>query len=889
MPVVISTAASQPPVPEAGRVQGLSSAEALRRLASQGPNVLPQSDGRSGLRIMRSVLAEPMLLLLVGASTVHLLLGDPADAAILGVSVFLVVGLTFYQQYRSERALEALRELGNPMARVRRDGRILSLPSRDIVPGDVLLLSEGDRVPADARLLTDGATAGDQALQLDESLLTGESVAVRRASGMAAQDRVHAGTLVVSGHATAEVTATGADTAIGRIGTSMQHLRTPPTPMQRQIRRAVLVFSALALAASTLVAVLHFLLHRDWLQAALAGVTLAMANVPEEFPVVLSVFLALGAWRMARHRALVRRPPAIEALGAVTVLCVDKTGTLTENRMAVAELVTDGDRSSLPDHLSPGLRDLLESADAASADDAVDPMESALRTALRGAPSATRPPDAQRVAEYPLTPELLAVGHAWRLPGRADIGIFCKGAPEAVALLCGLPEGQRAAVLGEVAAMGRRGLRVLAVAASPVGAGLCSPPASLRDCPLQWRGLVGFADPLRAGVPEAVREATTAGIRVLMLTGDHPETARAIAAQAGIPSDTVAVGDAIFSHDKDDIVRKLGDTHVFARIKPELKLALVQALQASGHVVAMTGDGVNDAPALMAAHVGVAMGARGTDVAREASSIVLLDDNFVTIVRAIRRGRIIYDNIVRAVRYILAVHVPITGLALLPLLLGEPLVLLPLHVVCLELIIDPASTLVFEREAGAPDIMRRPPRSPRHRMLNAPLLLESLGQGGLAFVAVIVLYLLGRSQDLPVQQTGTLAFVALVICNLSLIVTNRIGAEQEPWWRRRNPVFWIIAASALLLLASVTFLAGPSRWFGFERPPLSLLAVALVLPPLLLGSAEWLRQRWLRRPAHFAAGQWPTCPAGREPIDPGQYASADEMGSSGPPSHGESL
>lgn len=869
-------------------MQGLSSTEALRRLASQGPNVLPQPDGRSGLRIMRSVLAEPMLLLLVGASTIHLLLGDPADAAMLGVSVLLVVGLTFHQEYRSERALKALRALGNPMARVRRDGRVQSLPSRDIVLGDVLMLSEGDRVPADARLLTDGETADDQTLQLDESLLTGESVAVRRASGTAAQDLVHAGTLVVGGHATAEVTATGADTAIGRIGASLHHLRTPPTPMQRQIRRAVVVFSALALAASTLVTVLHFLLHRDWLQAALAGVTLAMANVPEEFPVVLSVFLALGAWRMARHRALVRRPPAIEALGAVTVLCVDKTGTLTENRMAVAELVSGGNRSSLSGHLSADLRNLLESADAACADDAVDPMESALRTALRGSPSAMRLPDAQRVAEYPLTPALLAVGHAWRLPGRADIAVFCKGAPEAVALLCGLPEGQRAAMLGEAGAMGRRGLRVIAVAASPAGAGLCSPPACLGDCPLEWRGLVGFADPLRAGVPEAVCEATAAGIRVLMLTGDHPETARAIAAQAGIPADTVAVGDAIFSNGKDDIARRLRDTHVFARIRPELKLALVQALQASGHVVAMTGDGVNDAPALMAAHVGVAMGARGTDVAREASSIVLLDDNFVTIVHAIRRGRIIYDNIVRAVRYILAVHVPITGLALLPLLLGEPLVLLPLHVVCLELIIDPASTLVFEREGGAPDIMQRPPRSPQHRMLNAPLVLGSLGQGGLAFVAVIVVYLLGRSLDLPAQQTGTLAFVALVICNLSLIVTNRIGAAQEPWWRRRNPVFWIIAAAALLLLASVTFLAGPARWFGFERPPLALLVIALVLPPLLLVSAEWLRQRWLRRSARIALGQYPPRPVGQGPVDPGQYAPGGEVGPSGQPPHGES-
>lgn len=887
MHATTSPPTTQPSAAGHGPAAGLSSVEALRRQARQGPNVLPHSGSRSGLRIMRDVLVEPMLLLLAGAATIHLLLGDPVDAAMLGASVLLVIGLAVYQEYRSERALDALRELGAPRARVRRDGRSRSLPGRDIVVGDILLLSEGDRVAADARLLDDGAGANAQALRVDESLLTGESVAVQRAPGREGEDRVHAGSLVVGGHATAEVLAIGGDTAIGRIGASLQQVRAPRTPLQRQIHHAVVVFTALALAASTLVAALHFVLYRDGLQAALAGVTLAIANIPEEFPVMLSIFLALGAWRMARHRALVRRPPAIEALGAVTVLCADKTGTLTENRMAIAELIAGDERSGLGEEpLSPALRRLLECADAASADDVVDPMEAAVRAALRGAASAARPPGARRVAEYPLTRALLAVGHAWHLPGRTDIVVCCKGAPEAVALLCGLPPAECDAVLAGVAAMGRRGLRVLAVAGSAEGAGLYSPPASLRDCALEWRGLVAFADPLRTGVPEAVQEAAAAGIRVIMLTGDHPDTARAIATQAGIPGDTVATGDEVASAGQDGVVGMLDRTHVFARIKPELKLALVTALQSSGQVVAMTGDGVNDAPALMAAHVGVAMGGRGTEVAREAASIVLLDDNFVTIVHAIRRGRIIYDNIVRAVRYILAVHVPITGLALLPLLFGQPLVLLPLHVVCLELIIDPASTLVFEREEGPPDIMRRPPRRPRQRLLTARLMLESLGQGGVALLAVLALYLLGQSQGLPAAQTGALAFVALVVGNLALIVTNRIGAGPAHWWRRRNPVFWIIVVSALLLLASVTCLPAPSHWFGFERPPAGPLVAALGLPPLVVGGAEWIR-RSTSRYRRALATRKPSAKAASLPVDPGQHGSTGGGGSSGSPSCGE--
>ncbi|RYZ74725.1 MAG: cation-translocating P-type ATPase [Lysobacteraceae bacterium] len=851
---------------------GLSSTEAARRLLRDGPNLLPQADRGNWLRLLWSVLREPMLLLLLGAAGLYLVLGDPQEAALLGASVSLVIALTVYQERKSERALQALRDLSSPRASVLRDGRARTVAAPELVVGDVIVVAEGDRVPADARLLE----ATD--LMLDESMLTGESVPVQRAPAAAAgpgagpgsqpvagaedpgAGLIHASTLVVGGHGSAEVIAIGAATAVGRIGQALRTLRTPPTPMQLEIRRAVALFAALGLGSAVLMTLLYVAVHGGWLQGLLAGVTLAMANIPEEFPVVLSVFLALGAWRMARHKALVRRAPAIEALGSVTVLCTDKTGTLTENRMSVAELVADQEQAAPGQTLSPALRELLACAALASPDQPFDPMERAIHDAASKLAEPLSRAGWQRLREYPLSRELLAVTHVWSSPGAAAPQALCKGAPETVADLCGLDPGRRAAVLAQVDEMARRGLRVLGTAAAVCREGADRLPSSARGFDFEWRGLLGFADPLRAGVREAVAEARAAGVRVVMLTGDHLQTARAIATQAGLANAAEVVLGSELAVEGEALLRRARDTDVFARVQPEHKLRLVEALKRDGQVVAMTGDGINDAPALTAAHVGVAMGERGTDVAREAASIVLLDDNFVTVVRAIQHGRVIYDNIVRAIRYILAVHVPITGLALLPLLFGGPLMLLPLHVVFLELIIDPASTLVFEREPAADDVMRRPPRSPGQRLLDARTLFGSLGQGLVVFAAVAASYGLGRASGIAATQLAALSFTALVVGNLGLIVVNRAGAAHRRWWRQSNPAFWIVTLSALGLLLLITRFERPGLPFRFAPPPLDLSLAAVLLPLLGLVLIEGWRGLRLRRARGAAAipkARWP--------------------------------
>ena len=823
---------AEPSSPEPSAPRCLTSAEAAERLRRDGPNRLPQPEHRQWPQVVWTVLREPMILMLVAASIVYLLLGDATEAWILMGSVFLVAALTVFQELRSERALQALRDLSSPRARVLRDGEARVIAGSEVVVGDVMLLEEGDRIPADGRLV-DG-----RELVVDESLLSGESVPVRRTAASGVADdlaQVHASTLVVGGRGTATVRATGARTAVGRIGVALRTLAPERTPLQREMRRAVALFATLGIASCLAVVALYVRAHGDWLEALLAGITLAVANIPEEFPVVLAVFLALGGWRMARHNALVRRAPAIEALGAVTVLCVDKTGTLTQNRMAVAEVVGSGSRGALGDGAAAPLRQILSVAASACPPDSIDPMERAIFAAAAEQPSS--PP----CHEYALSSDLLATTYV-RKDANADVyRIASKGAPESIASLCRLAPETLATIATDTAEMAARGLRVLAVASARWSGDLNSLPLSPRGFRFEWCGLLGLADPQRPGVPDAVAEATAAGVRVVMLTGDHPQTARAIAKQAGIRrTERVLTGDELAQLDDAALADVATDVDVFARVRPEAKLRLVLALKSAGAVVAMTGDGVNDAPALVAAHVGIAMGSRGTDVAREAAAIVLLDDNFLTVVKAIREGRTIYDNLVRAVRYILAVHVPITGLALLPLLLGAPLVLLPLHVVFLELIIDPASTLVFEREPAIADVMRRPPRGPHQHLLDMPTLLGSLAQGLVVFVAVAATYLLGRADALPTEQLAALSFTCLVAGNIALIVVNRAPTKGR-WRIDANPVFWVVTLLATVLLATATQLQTSGAWFGFEPAPLLPTVLAIGLPILLLRLATLLR------------------------------------------------
>lgn len=820
---------------------GLSVLEAKQRLAAEGPNALPRARRRGALRLVLDVLKEPMLSLLLAGGVIYLMLGNRSEALILLAFAGLSVGITVVQEARTERVLEALRDLTSPRALVIRDGLRQRIAGRDVVRGDVIALAEGDRVPADARLLAGGH------LTADESLLTGESVPVRKAAGASqavppgdraagdgAPDQVFSGTLVVGGSALAEVTATGPRSEIGKIGKSLSLLE-PETPhLHRQMQRLVLAFALIGGAVSLGVVVLYGLTRGgDWLQAILAGISVGMSMLPEEFPMVLAVFMAMGAWRISRARVLTRRASAIETLGAASVLCTDKTGTLTENRMTIARLrLADGRTSAADAALPPVFEALAQAGTRASARTPFDPMEKAFHSL-----SPLR--EGRLLRSYPLTPALLAMTQVWQV-GDHRIA-YAKGAPEAIGALCDLPEGS---LLAQVQDMAAQGQRVLAVAAAFAPDDL---PDSQTGFAFQLVGLVGLVDPLRPSVPQAVATCAAAGIRVLMITGDHPATAQAIARAAGLGAGDTLTGDGLALLSEDALTRALACTTVFARIMPDQKLRIVQALKAQGAIVAMTGDGVNDAPSLKAAHIGVAMGGRGTDVAREAASIVLLDDDFGSIVTTIALGRRIYDNLRKAMSFVLAVHVPIAGLALLPLVLGTPLLFGPVHIAFLEMIIDPVCALVFEAEKEEDGLMSRPPRPVSEPLFSGPTILWSLAQGLVTFGVVAAVYLAAPLSGLEVAEARATTFAALVIAIVALILVNRVRtASLLAALSRRNRALGVIVLAVSAVLALVLLLPQARALFGFALPPADWLVAPVAAGVTVLVLLESLKTAWSR-------------------------------------------
>jgi Ca2+-transporting ATPase len=839
---------------------GLTEAEAQARLKAEGYNELPQPDRRSPMRIVLEVLREPMLALLLGGGFIYLLLGDVKEALILLAFAIASVAITVVQETRTERVLEALRDLTSPRALVIRDGARSRIAGREVVRGDLVVLAEGDRVPADAFLID----ASD--LEADESLLTGESISVRKHASTSARENpsrpggddqpyLFSGSLIVRGNGIAEVIASGPRSEIGKIGQSLYSLESEPPRLKLQTARLVRLCAFGGAGVSVLAVLLYGTLRGGWLDALLAGIAIGMSLLPEEFPVVLAVFMAMGAWRISKARVLTRRAASIETLGSATVLCTDKTGTLTENRMTVAELrLPDGQvfsvRAAAARPIPAQFRQLAVHGLLASAPEPFDPMELAFHALARDGLDATDGlpgPDWKIAHGYGLRPDLLAMTQVWQKHEHApEFVVATKGAPEAIARLCRLTDVEAKAMRQSVDAMAAEGLRVLGVGkATHAGQSF---PQSQHEFDFRFLGLVGLADPLRSSVPDAVRECRSAGIRVVMITGDYPGTARAIARQAGLDASEFLTGDDIERLEDSALARRAKTASVFARIMPEQKLRIVQALKADGEIVAMTGDGVNDAPSLKAANIGIAMGGRGTDVAREASAIVLLDDDFGSIVTAIRLGRRIYDNLRKAMSFIFAVHVPIAGLALLPLLFGLPIILSPIHIAFLEMVIDPVCSLVFEAETEERDVMQRPPRAPDAPLFSWSLIGWSLLQGALVFGLVAIIFVTALQRGMPQDEARALVFFSLVTSIISLILINRsFSTSLISAFRRPNPALaWILLPVTVILALSLLW-PGASALFRFGPLHGDDLALTLATAIVVLIVLESLKRLWRTR------------------------------------------
>jgi P-type Ca2+ transporter type 2C len=821
---------------------GLSDAEARRRLAKDGPNELPVSKPRSVLRLAHEVASEPMFLLLVACGAIYMLLGDRQEALMLLGFVFVVMGISFVQQRRSERSLEALRDLSSPRALALRDAAPVHIAARDLVVGDMVLLAEGDRVPADVQLVEVSNFA------VDESLLTGESEPVVKEAlagtvdsaqqGIGADKcQAFSGTLVTRGTARGAVIATGERSALGRIGQSLAGIVVGTTPIQQETRRVVKVVALVGLTLAAALAIAYWISLGDWLHGLLAGLTLAMAILPEELPVVLTLFLGLGAWRLAREKVLARSIPAVELLGATTVLCVDKTGTLTANRMTVRRLwtpqATFDTAAASPGSLPEELHGVLEYAVLASHRRAFDPMETAIGEAGKRLLADTEHlhSDWILVDDYALSPEMLAMSRVWQSPDQAEQLIAAKGAPEAIVELCHLDAEQGEAITLQVHAMAGDGLRVLGVACATFPSGKL--PDQQHDFSFEFLGLIALEDPVRPDVPGAIAECHAAGIRVVMMTGDHPATAVSVARQAGLSTEApVITGTELASLSDEALTERLSDTHIFCRVQPDQKLRLVRAFKARGDVVAMTGDGVNDAPALKAADIGVAMGARGTEVAREAAALVLLNDDFSSLVTAVRYGRRVFANLRKAIVFVVAVHMPIVGLSIVPVLFGWPMLLMPVHILFLQLIIDPACSVVFEAEPLEPDAMKAPPRRPDQKLFDKAVMLRGLWQGVGLLLLLLGVYA-GARVWLPADGqrddiARALTFVVLVLSNLGLIHSNRSwGRTTLSGNPESNQQFGWIAAGTVVVLGLVLSVPAISQLFYFAAPPAVMLLAAL--------------------------------------------------------------
>ena len=784
------------------QIEGLSTREVTSRQKRFGYNELPNRDDKNILKIIIGLITEPMISLLLVTVGIYFLLGDRNEAILLLLSFFGIIAIELYQESKTEKSLEALRNLSSPICEVIRNGKKITIPGRELVTGDIILLSEGSRVPADAKLIS------AENLKVDESLLTGESESVEKHTRNIKDFRtnsVFSGTLVVKGHGIAEVASIGRSTEIGKIGVSLKSIDTEKTLLQKEVNKVVKLVATMAIGASTLLILIYWVQRGDFVHGLLAGLTLAIAILPEEFPVVLTIFLTLGAWRLAKTNILARRTHTIETLGSATVLCVDKTGTLTENQMEVVSII-DADGDLYRDNLN-GASEVVRYGVLASQKNPFDPMEEAFIIAGKHIFDDIDDVYGEQtiIKEYPLEDDSLSVVQIWGIEGQVK-AVALKGAPETVFNLCHFDHTQKEKFEASVRMLARRGLRVLAVAK---GKTVSTIPKDRHDLDFEFLGLVGLVDPIKKEVPLAVNICKDAGIRVVMITGDYPETAINIAKQIGLNYKETITGsefEELSDGARKEIIKSIS---VFSRVTPTNKLTIVNAFKEIGEIVVMTGDGVNDAPALKSAHVGIAMGKKGTDVAREAASIVLLDDNFASIVRGVRLGRRIYDNLQKAMSYIIAVHIPIALLSLVPVLFKWPLALIPIHIVFLEFVIDPSCTIIFENEKESKDIMQRPPRKLSESIFNKRMVIGSIIKGLLvAFIVVVsfrVLLDMGWDQD----KARGMTFLILVVANLFLIMGISGKQAVADILRRENMAMIIIlfvTSISLLLIFNIEFL-----------------------------------------------------------------------------------
>ncbi|MDF1497720.1 MAG: cation-translocating P-type ATPase [Patescibacteria group bacterium] len=826
------------------RFEGLSEGKVISNQKKYGLNQLDEKKRKGVFTYVKKIVEEPMLLLLLIAAGLYFVIGNTWDGVLMLAGVLLMIGIDLYQENKTDRAVEALMELSTPQVKVIRDGKLKLIQSNQLVVEDLMVVQEGDRIAGDGTILADSN------FSVDESLLTGESGALFKTTQtgekITDKNKVYSGTLALSGQAVIKISAVGISTQYGKIGESLATIEDDRTPLQKQTKKIIKIFGAVGATACVLLMAIVYASNKDIVDSLLKGLTLAISVIPEEIPVVLTIFAALGAYRLTRKKTLVRKINAVETLGHITTLCTDKTGTLTENRMALQELYTDGKVLTIEvaktkkEKLLPAMTDAL----LASQPNPYDPMDISIHElAKKIGLNPTKVYNKRNlIHEYGFDQKLKFMGHLWSSGEERDLVI--KGSAEQVVARCSVSESKRKQLLEEIDTMAGKGLRVLAVASKKFTEKR-EPNTLSRVKNFNFVALLGFRDPPRADAKKAVSLAQQAGITVRMITGDHPQTAMHIAKAVGICcSKGVVTGKELSRISETDLTDKIHDMYVFARINPEQKLKIISALKRRGEVVAMMGDGVNDAPSLKNADIGVAMGKRGTNVARESADIILLDDRLLTVVQAVGDGRRIFDNIQKAIGYIFIVHVYIILTALLIPLSGLPILLTPIHIILLELVIDPTCALVFESIPAEADIMKRKPRNPKKAIISLRRLASVFAIGIMIFIITTAVYVSSLRYGMDTEQARTVGFSVIIWTNLLLVLTSVSHKHMfgHLFDFIKNKTFLSVYLAVIVGLIVLVYVPVINNRFGFHTIPLWLFFGTALLGLIPLAFGEILKQ-----------------------------------------------
>ena len=839
---------------------GLTIKEVKEREKRYGRNEITAKRKGNIKKHLKNIFSEPIYLLLSISAFIYFVLGDAADGFIMIMFVVFVIGIDRFQDLRTGNVLKKLKDITTPRVEVIREGKKYQIGKEELVPGDLVLLQEGAKIPADGHLIS---CAG---LWMDESILTGESIAVKKEAiesehynTDAMHDRnicCYTGTLVVLGSGRMIVDCIGNDTEYGKIAESIASMETENSLLQRQLKelaKQCLYFASILfilVSGITYLNLYQYTMSERIIHSMLAGIVLALSMVPGEFPVILSVYFSMGALRLVKKKALVRRLSSVETLGAVSVLCMDKTGTITENCMQVSEaFIEDRQESRFCQILSLACRrDTSDSVEEALLDYGKELCKHCCNKDSRNEKEYLDTPvmacdlskdQRQLILEYSFTNEMKAMGQLWFVEGKRIIA--AKGSPEAILRLCSLQKKKQLELQQKLLEYSGKGRKVIAIADTELEPEE-EAPERLEDCRLQFRGLIALADPPRATIPEGIQSCYLAGMRIIMITGDHPITASTIAEQVGIENSHIVMSGAEIDEATEKQLReKVKECNIYARVLPEHKMRIVKALKENGEVVAMTGDGVNDSMALKIADIGIAMGKNGSEVSREAADLILMDDNFVTVLDTIADGRRIYQNIQKTIAYVLAFHIPIALICLIAPLCGiEPqdLLLMPLHIVLLEFVMDPTVSIALERQPAEPDIMCRPPRNPSQKLITLRAFTKSMLQGIAIFMASFFLYFGLKQQGYSIEMSRTCGFTVLVLSSMLLVLINCSEHETviHTIYRLRSEAgVWLLNAVILFGLGILIYSPLHGR-LGFE--PLDIKHLLIVVG-ISLASVLW--------------------------------------------------